>query len=128
MPPPDTQLYPEFEIILKNAMLHETRAFIREMIDADLSVTNVIHSELGMLNERLVRHYRITKIPLAPHHYRGGITPPPRLSSAESGSSSESSKASPKKLWLLLCNPRRRPKQHLPLKIELIKESIFFRL
>ena len=81
MPPPDTQLYPEFEIILKNAMLHETRAFIREMIDADLSVTNVIHSELGMLNERLVRHYRIpgitssriTKIPLAPHHYRGGI-------------------------------------------------------
>ncbi|MGY8648950.1 MAG: DUF1592 domain-containing protein, partial [Verrucomicrobiales bacterium] len=71
---PDTQLYPEFEIILKNAMLHETRAFIREMIDADLSVINVIHSELGMLNERLVRHYRIpgitssriTKIPLAP--------------------------------------------------------------
>lgn len=78
---PDTQLYPEFDIILKNAMLDETRAFIREMIDADLSVTNVIHSDFGMLNERLARHYRIpgitnsriSKIPLASHHHRGGI-------------------------------------------------------
>lgn len=56
---PDTKLYPEFDNILKNAMLGETRAFFREMINADLSVTNVIHSDFAMLNERLARHYRI---------------------------------------------------------------------
>ena len=82
---PDTQLYPEFDEILKNAMLDETRAFLREMIDYDLSVTNVIHSDFAMLNERLARHYglldalttgtsqnsHLTKVPLTPKQQRG---------------------------------------------------------
>lgn len=78
---PDIQLYPEFDKILKNAMLDETRGFIREMIDADLSVTNVIDSDFAMLNERLARHYgipgittsQVTKVPLPPQHRRGGL-------------------------------------------------------
>ena len=80
---PDPQLYPEFDSILKNSMLAETRAFLREMLDHDLSVTNVIHSDFAMLNERLAHHYQIPqvtsptlrKVPLTPAQQkrRGGL-------------------------------------------------------
>ena len=56
---PDIQLYPEFDSILKHSMLDETRAFLRELLQNDLSISNIIHSDFAMLNERLARHYRI---------------------------------------------------------------------
>ena len=56
---PDSKLYPEFDSILKHSMLGETRAFIRELIDEDLNVTNIIDSSFTMLNERLAQHYGI---------------------------------------------------------------------
>jgi len=78
---PDSKLYPEFDSILKHSMLGETRAFIRELIDEDLSVTNIIDSNFTMLNERLAQHYGIEgvrgngyqKTSLNPEHRRGGV-------------------------------------------------------
>lgn len=78
---PDQKLYPEYDEVLKNAMAGETHAFLREMIDQDLSVTNVVDSDFTMLNERIARHYGIKgvsgthfqKVNLKPEHRRGGI-------------------------------------------------------
>ena len=56
---PDAKLYPEFDNILVHSMLDETRAFVKHMIDENLSVTNVIDSDFAMLNERLAKHYGI---------------------------------------------------------------------
>lgn len=78
---PDQKLYPEYDEILKHAMVGETHAFLREMIDQNLSVTNVVDSDFTMLNERIARHYGIEgvsgthfqKVQLKPEHRRGGI-------------------------------------------------------
>ena len=78
---PDAKLYPEFDNILVDSMLDETRAFVRHMIDENLSVTNVIDSNFTMLNERLAKHYGIEfgtqtglrKVALGEDSHRGGI-------------------------------------------------------
>src|SRR5581483_6423324 len=77
----DRKLYPEFRRILRDAMLGETRAFFRELVDKDLSATNVVHSDFAMLNQRLAEHYGIPgvtgaalrRVPLPPESHRGGI-------------------------------------------------------
>jgi len=41
-------------------MLDEPRAFFRELLEKDLSASNVVHSDFAMLNQRLARStYRI---------------------------------------------------------------------
>jgi hypothetical protein len=56
---PDAKLYPEFDEVLKHSMLAETRAFFRELLDRDLSVTNIVDSSFTLVNSRLARHYEI---------------------------------------------------------------------
>lgn len=56
---PDANLYPEFDEMLKLAMVGETEAFFAELLHKDLSVTNFIHSDFAMLNHRIARHYGI---------------------------------------------------------------------
>lgn len=78
---PDAKLYPEFDNILLHSMLDETRAFLKRMIDENLSVTNVIDSDFTMLNERIAKHYGLDfgtqtglrKVSLSPGQHRGGI-------------------------------------------------------
>ena len=78
---PDQKLYPEYDEVLKHAMVGETHAFLREMITHNLSVTHVIDSDFTMLNERIARHYGIEgvsgthfqKVKLKPEYRRGGI-------------------------------------------------------
>jgi hypothetical protein len=78
---PDKKLYPEFRRILRDAMLAEARAFFAELLDKDLSATNVIHSDFAMLNQRLAEHYgiqgvvgsAIRKVTLPEKSGRGGI-------------------------------------------------------
>lgn len=78
---PDSKLYPEFDLILKHSMLEETRAFLQELIDENLSVTNIVDSDFAMLNERLAQHYGIKgfsgvgfqKTALKDNDTRGGI-------------------------------------------------------
>jgi len=78
---PDRLLYPEFDGLLLDSMLHETRGFIRELITGNLSLANLIQSDFAMLNSRLARHYgipgvnglAIQKVKLPPDSKRGGL-------------------------------------------------------
>jgi hypothetical protein len=78
---PDTKLYPEFEHFLQTSMLAESEAFFAELLKHDLSVTNIVHSDFAMLNERLAEHYGITgvrgnhirKVRLPSDSHRGGL-------------------------------------------------------
>lgn len=78
---PDKKLYPEFRRILRDAMLAETRAFFRELVDKDLSATNVVHSDFAMVNQRMASHYHIPgvvgseirRVPLPADCGRGGL-------------------------------------------------------
>ena len=56
---PDRKLYPEFRNDLRDAMLQETRAYFREMIDKDLGVRHIIDSDFLMVNQRLAELYGI---------------------------------------------------------------------
>lgn len=90
---PDPTLYPEFDEVLKLAMVKEAYLFFDEVLKNDLSLTNFVHSDFTMLNERLARHYGIDlpsppgrgaggeglsgqefrKLKLPPNSHRGGV-------------------------------------------------------
>ncbi|MDB5340062.1 MAG: hypothetical protein JWN70_5681 [Planctomycetaceae bacterium] len=78
---PDKTLYPEFDPLLQKSMVEETQAFFQELLTHDLSVSNVVHSDFAMLNERLSEHYgiagvtglKIRKTPLPAGSHRGGV-------------------------------------------------------
>jgi cytochrome c553 len=78
---PDFRLYPEFDEMLKTAMVQETRLFFDELLKHDLSLANIISSDFTMLNERLAKHYGIAgvkghpfrKVKLPPDSHRGGV-------------------------------------------------------
>ena len=59
---PDKKLFPEFDRGLQRFMVEETEAFLRQLIDSNLPVTNVVKSEFAMLNERLAEHYGVPGI------------------------------------------------------------------
>ena len=54
---PDTRLYREFDQVLQESMLQETRAYFTELLRADLGVTHLVDSDFAFLNGRLARHY-----------------------------------------------------------------------
>jgi len=56
---PDAQLYPEFDELLQESMLGETRGFFRHLLEMDLGVRHFIDSRFTVLNERLANHYGI---------------------------------------------------------------------
>lgn len=79
---PDKNLYPEFDELLQESMLGETRGFFTHMLKNDLSVVNFIDSDFTVLNERIAVHYgiegvkgheqfRVVKLPES--SIRGGI-------------------------------------------------------
>jgi hypothetical protein len=78
---PDGMLYPEYDDILKVSMVKEATYFFDEVLKNDLSLTNFVHSDFGMLNDRLARHYGIPgveglefrKVALPPESHRGGV-------------------------------------------------------
>jgi hypothetical protein len=59
---PDVKIYPEFRPDLRDAMVAETRAYFREMLDRDLGVKHVIDSDFLTINQRLAEHYGITGV------------------------------------------------------------------
>ena len=59
---PEGRLYPEFRPDLRDAMLRETRAFFREMLDHDLGVVLAVDSNFLMLNQRLAEHYKVSGV------------------------------------------------------------------
>lgn len=78
---PDRRLYPGFDVIVQQAMLDETHAFLQTMLNENLSVGNLIDSSFTYLNARLARYYRIPnvdgdhlqKVSLKPDDHRGGV-------------------------------------------------------
>lgn len=78
---PDETLFPEFDRYLQDSMLGETRAFLRELITENLSISHLVKSDFAMLNWRLGKHYGIEtansagieKVSLPPDSPRGGF-------------------------------------------------------
>ena len=63
---PDPQRFQEFDPILLQSMADETRAFFRELVAQNLSVTNFLESDLAFLNTRLRDHYGLGKANVVP--------------------------------------------------------------
>ncbi|MEJ7593755.1 MAG: DUF1592 domain-containing protein, partial [Planctomycetaceae bacterium] len=78
---PDASLYPEFNPCLRDSMVAESRAYFRELLDKDLGVAHIVHSDFAMLNQKLAEHYNIpgvvgaaiSRVPLPPDSHRGGL-------------------------------------------------------
>lgn len=78
---PDRQLYPEYDDILRSAMLKEVFLFFDEVLKNDLSLTNFVASDFTILNGRLATHYGISgveglefrKVALPTDSHRGGV-------------------------------------------------------
>jgi hypothetical protein len=78
---PDRKLYPEFDDLLKAAMLGETKEFVTHLLRTDASLANLIDSDFAMLNRSLAEHYGIDgvtgeefrKVSLPKESHRGGL-------------------------------------------------------
>ncbi|ADB16164.1 Protein of unknown function DUF1592 [Pirellula staleyi DSM 6068] len=56
---PDPEKFPNFDDRLKASMVEETKLFLREIIQNDRSILELIDADYTFLNERLARHYGI---------------------------------------------------------------------
>jgi hypothetical protein len=78
---PDHRLYPEFDDILKKAMVSEAELFFDDVLKHDLSLTNFTASDFTFVNERLATHYglegveglEMRKVALPSGSHRGGV-------------------------------------------------------
>ncbi len=78
---PDRRLYPEYNELLREAMLQESHSFFREILDHDLSVQNFIDSDFVMINQPLAEFYGIDgvqgldirRVQLPEDSVRGGV-------------------------------------------------------
>ena len=78
---PDRKLYPEYDEILRAALIKEPGMFFDEALRSNLSLTNFVASDFTFLNERLARHYRILgvegaemrKVAVPAESHRGGL-------------------------------------------------------
>ena len=59
---PDTELYPEFDENLRDAMEQETRLFVGSQIRENRSVVELLTADYSFLNERLAAHYGLRNI------------------------------------------------------------------
>jgi hypothetical protein len=59
---PDSVLYPEYDQFLLWSMAAESRAFFQQLLDKNLSVSNVVKSDFAMLNSRLAEHYELPEV------------------------------------------------------------------
>ena len=78
---PDGNLYPEYDAVLHHTLVQETHAFVKELLDHDLSARNLVDSDFTFLNSRLARHYNVDwpgglglqRVKLDPLSRRGGV-------------------------------------------------------
>jgi len=59
---PDRKLFPEFDPFLQDSMVKESRAYFRELIEKNESVTCLVKSDFAMLNNQLADLYGITGV------------------------------------------------------------------
>jgi cytochrome c553 len=84
---PDTELYPEFDENLRDAMAQETTLFVASQIHDNRSVMELLTADYSFLNDRLAAHYGIRDI--YGSHFRRVTFPDP---STRSGSSRATSR------------------------------------
>jgi len=65
---PDTQLYPEFDENLREAMEMETKLFVADQLKQDRSVADLLLADYTIANDRLAKHYGIPDV--YGSHYR----------------------------------------------------------
>jgi hypothetical protein len=65
---PDTQLYPEFDENLREAMSMETKLFVADQLRQDRSVADLLLADYTFANDRLAQHYGIPNV--YGSHYR----------------------------------------------------------
>jgi hypothetical protein len=80
---PDTRFFRDFDPVVQESMLQETRAYVTELLRRDLSITHLVDSDFAFLNGRLARHYKadlslqsgegLQKVMLKPEAKRGGL-------------------------------------------------------
>ena len=78
---PDGDLYPEYDDVLHHTLREESYAFVKELVDQNLPVRNVVDSDFTFLNSRLARHYNVDwpggiglqRVSLDPSSRRGGV-------------------------------------------------------
>ena len=78
---PDRTLYPEYEPYLRFSMPRETEAFLRELIEGNHPVANIVKSDFAIINDRMAEHYGIPdvtgshfrKVNLPADSWRGGF-------------------------------------------------------
>jgi hypothetical protein len=59
---PDTELYPEFDENLRDAMEQETKLFIASQLHDDRSLVELVTADYSFVNERLAVHYGIRNV------------------------------------------------------------------
>jgi hypothetical protein len=59
---PDTELYPEFDENLRDAIEQETKLFVASQVHDNRSVVELLTADYSFLNERLAAHYGIRNI------------------------------------------------------------------
>jgi uncharacterized protein DUF1592/uncharacterized protein DUF1588/uncharacterized protein DUF1585/uncharacterized protein DUF1595 len=59
---PDTELYPEFDENLRDAMEQETKLFVASQVRENRSVIDLVTADYSFLNERLATHYGIGNV------------------------------------------------------------------
>ncbi len=82
---PDARQFREFDPVVQESMVLETRAYVSELIRKNLGVEHLVDSDFAFLNGRLARHYRtdatvapgggLQKVALSksPKEVRGGL-------------------------------------------------------
>ena len=78
---PDKNLFPEYDDLLRSAMLAESRGFFAEVLRQNLSVREFVDADWTILNSRLAEHYAMPgvtglqyrKVELPPGNPRGGV-------------------------------------------------------
>lgn len=55
---PDPRQFRDFDPVVQESMVLETRAYIKELIRENLNIDHLIDSEFAFLNGRLARHYQ----------------------------------------------------------------------
>lgn len=78
---PDANLYPEYNPLLMDSMIRETRAYFAEMTRNDLGAAHIVDSDFAMLNQRLAELYEIDgvvgneirRVALPADSVRGGL-------------------------------------------------------
>lgn len=78
---PDLRLFPDFDDNLRQALRQETELFLERIVREDRSVLTLLKSDDTFLNERLAKHYGVSRVygsrfrpvSLRPEDERGGL-------------------------------------------------------